>query len=203
MLKKTTSKKCKKWAELLIIKRYKIYIVERGRVILQNEKEMSNALSAKRLAPPTWQTVPTNPQWRPSVNGALTMGPCCQEGGFLQRNFCQRIHVEPGWEPSRAPWMTCVYREPLAATWRKFFFSLLRLEHTRLSILSAFFKRARRLCESRQNSSLMGRLRRNTSAILRAPPSLWRVYNLITRDRSFRSHWRWFWSLSESTSSTP
>lgn len=60
-----------------------MYIVERGRVILQNEKEMSNALSEKRLAPPTWQAVLTNPQWRPSANGALTMGPCCQEGGFL------------------------------------------------------------------------------------------------------------------------
>lgn len=72
------------------------YIVGRGRVILQNEKEMSNALSEKRLAPPTWQAVLTNPQWRPNANGALTMGPCCQEGGFLQRNFCQGTHVEPG-----------------------------------------------------------------------------------------------------------
>lgn len=93
---------------------------------------MSNALSEKRLAPPTWQAVLTNPQWRPYANGALTMGPCCQEGGFLQRNFCQGTHVEPGWEPSRALWMTCASRELLAATWNKFFFSSSR---RRLSIL--------------------------------------------------------------------
>lgn len=50
------------------------YIVGRGRVILQNEKEMSNALSEKRLAPPTWQAVLTNPQWRPNANGGLDNG---------------------------------------------------------------------------------------------------------------------------------
>jgi len=42
-----------------------------------------------------------------------------------------------------------------------------------------------RLCESRQNSSLMGRLRRNTARSYASPfPS--RIYNLVTRDKLFK-----------------
>lgn len=146
--------------------RYEIYRRTMAEWSCRMEKEMSNALSEKRLAPPTWQAVLTNPQWRPSANGALTMGPCCQEGGFLQRNFCQGTHVEPGWEPSRAPWMTCASRAARSATWSKFFFSP-RLEGGFPSFCFLRPADAWRLCESRQNSSLMGRLRRNTGAIVR------------------------------------
>lgn len=90
----------------------------------------------------------------------LTMGPCCQERGFLQAHLCQRNvrGSEPRTLHRVRPWMTCglasrssLLQVNLFFLYSPFFSFFPSLGNSRLLLA--------RLCErQRQNSSLMGRL---------------------------------------------
>lgn len=126
---------------------------------IENDRARSER---RRLAVSPYLAHPvlTNPQWRlwTLVRPAgLTMGPCCQERGFLQTHLCQRNvrGSEPRTLHRPRPWMTC----GLATSLRRYFKSIFFFLSFFLPSLGNSRLLLARSCErQRQNSSLMGRL---------------------------------------------
>lgn len=68
-------------------------------MIVHDRRETSKARRGSRIVP--YLAARSNESsMAPRLKRGLTMGPCCQEGGFLQRNLCQGTCT---WKPAENP----------------------------------------------------------------------------------------------------